>query len=67
MRCGDTFFIEDEDGLKEHLQVFPTDPDAHKEFVTTSICIRQPRMETLVIVTPGDHPFIKHESVTVYR
>lgn len=67
MRRGDTFIIEDEDGLKEHLQVVLTDPDTNEEFVTTSICTRRSRMESLVVVKAGDHPFIRHESVAAYR
>ena len=59
--------IEDEDGLKEHLQVVLTDPDMNEEFVTVSICTRQLRMESIVVIKPGDHPFIKNESVVAYR
>lgn len=67
MKSGDTFIIEDEDGLKEHLQVVLTDPDSNEEFVTASICSRQSRMEALVILNHGDHSFIDHESVASYR
>lgn len=67
MTSGGTFMIEDEDGLKEHLQVVLTDPDVNEEFITVSVCTRQPRMEAIVVLHEGDHPFISRESVVSYR
>jgi len=67
MECGDTFIIEDEDEEGEHLHVLLTSPSLAGEVVTASISTRRSWSETLVCVHPGEHPFIRSESVVPYR
>ena len=67
MECGVTFMIEDEDGEDEHLHVLLTAPSLAGEVVTASISTRRKRSETLVCIHPGEHPFIRVESVVLYH
>ena len=67
MERGDTFILEDEDGLAEHLHVLLTSPNSSGEVVTVSVSTRRPRTESLVCLQPGDHPFITRESICPYR
>lgn len=67
MDCGDTFMIEDEDGEDEHLHILLTAPSLGGEVVTASISTKRKRSETLVCVHPGEHPFIRVESVVPYH
>lgn len=67
MDCGDAFMIEDDDETKEHLHVVVSRPTAAGEVVTVPVCTRYRWSETLVCVAPGEHPFIKHDSVVSFR
>jgi hypothetical protein len=67
MECGDTFMIEDADGENEHLHVLLTSPSLAGEVVTASISTRRTRSETLVCVHPGEHPFVRSESIVAYK
>jgi hypothetical protein len=67
MECGDTFIIEDADEEGEHLHVLLTSPSLAGEVVTASISTRRTRSEALVCVHPGEHPFIRHESIVAYK
>jgi len=67
MKCGDTFMIEDEDEEAEHLHVLLTTPSLAGEVVTVSISTRRKRSETLVCIHPGEHPFIRVESVALFH
>jgi hypothetical protein len=67
MQIGDTFMLEDEDEAGEHLHVILTNPSLADEIVTACICTRRRWTESLVIVQPGDHPFIRHESAVPFR
>lgn len=67
MQAGDAFMILDEGGGKEHLHVLLTSPSETEEVVTTCICSRTRRSETLTLLNVGDHPFIRHESYVAYN
>jgi hypothetical protein len=64
LNCGDTFLTADEDE-DWHLWVVIT-PPSEGEVVTVSVTTRRNRSETLVVLQPGDHPFIRHQSVVAY-
>jgi mRNA-degrading endonuclease toxin of MazEF toxin-antitoxin module len=63
--CGDTFFIEDEDGYERHLWIIVT-PPTKDEMVVVNVTTRRQRSETLVELHKGDHPFITRDSVISY-
>jgi len=61
---GDTFLTADEDE-EFHLWIVITSP-AEGEVVTVSVTTRRKKSETLVLLKPGEHPFIVHDSVVAY-
>lgn len=63
--CGDTFLTGDEEDQDLHLWIIIT-PPSEGEVVTVSVTTRRKRSETLVVLKPGDHPFIVRESVIAY-
>jgi hypothetical protein len=65
LNCGDTFLIEDEDGLDRHLWIVIT-PPTEGEVVIVTVTTQRKRSETLVVLRKGDHPFIVHDSVIAY-
>jgi hypothetical protein len=67
LTLGDTFMLEDEDGIDEHLHVIITNPSSTDEVITVSISTRRANSECLVCLHPGEHPFIVRESVCPYR
>jgi hypothetical protein len=62
LSCGDTFLTGDGDEDNYHLWVVITSPIAG-EVITVCIVTANKRFERLVELKPGDHPFIKHNSV----
>ena len=66
MRAGDTYLIAfDSTRNIPHLWILVTDPDASRELVIVSVTTLRHGVEQTVTLTPGDHPFIQHQS-TVY-
>jgi hypothetical protein len=66
IHCGDTFFLEDEDGYDSHLWIVVTPP---KDGEVAIVCVTSERIhsETTVRLKVGDHPFLRHASVISYR
>src|ERR1700676_42671 len=62
---GDTFLTGDAEDESLHLWIVVT-PPTDGEVVTVSVTTRRRKSETLVVLKPGDHPFIEHESVIAY-
>jgi hypothetical protein len=67
LACGDTFLTgnDDEEDEDWHLWIV-TSPPVAGEVVVTCVTTRRKHSEPLVILKPGDHPFIKNESVIAY-
>jgi hypothetical protein len=64
---GDTFLIPTAIDAKEHLWVVVTQPALGESLaVCVSITKRRANSETTTILSPGDHPFITHESIVHY-
>lgn len=63
--CGDTFLSGDDEYEDYHLNVVITPPSAG-EVVTVSITTLRKRSEKLVRLSPGEHPFLTHDSVVSY-
>lgn len=67
LSCGDTFLIPKSVNAVEHLWIVVTDPDpATFQSVCVNVTTSTGKFEKLVTLLPGDHPFIKHESVVFY-
>lgn len=67
LSCGDTFLIPKSSDQIEHLWILVTEPDPVTfEAVCVNVTSSAGRYETIVTLRPGDHPFIKHESVVLY-
>ena len=49
-----------------HLIVVITSP-FNGEVVTAAITTRTPKSDTMVVLEPKDHPFIKHQSVVAFH
>jgi hypothetical protein len=65
--CGATFLLPKSSASTEHLWIVLTEPDATTgKAVCVNVTTRQPFSETTVILQPGEHPFVKHESVVHY-
>jgi mRNA-degrading endonuclease toxin of MazEF toxin-antitoxin module len=65
LECGDTFLTGDDEDEGYHLWIVLT-PPIEGEVVTVSVTTQRKRSETLVVLKPGDHPFITHPSVIAY-
>jgi len=63
--CGACFLAGPEDEVL-HLRVVLT-PPLNGEVIVVSITTQRAKSETLVVVRPGDHPWIRHPSVVAYR
>lgn len=67
LQCGDCFLAGDDEDEKLHLRVVITPPAPDGYVVTASVTTRRLHSESLVILQPGDHPFINRESTIAYR
>lgn len=67
LACGDCFLAGDDEDEKLHLRIVVTPPAPDGCVVTASVTTRRRHSETLLILQPGDHPFIKHESAVTFR
>jgi hypothetical protein len=67
LSCGDTFLIPKSGRQTEHLWIVVTDPEPETDLaVCVSITTRRSNSDTTVIILPGMHPFIRHDSVVYY-
>ena len=66
LKAGDTFLIPKSSSAIEHLWVVLTDPDSDNSAVCVNITTKQGYSDMTVILKPGEHPFIKKESVAHY-
>jgi hypothetical protein len=68
MDCGDTFLMPAPGGLATpHLWIVVTQPDpaTHLCVIVSVTTLRNSKDQT-VILHPGDHPFIRHDSTIFY-
>lgn len=68
MECGDTFLSPAPGGaVTPHLWIVvtPPDPQAHRCAIVSVTTLRNNKDQT-VILRPGDHPFIRHDSTIFY-
>jgi hypothetical protein len=68
MDCGDTFLMPAPGGIATpHLWIVVTQPDAETNLcaIVSVTTLRNSKDQT-VILRPGDHPFIRHESTIFY-
>jgi hypothetical protein len=65
LSCGDTFLTGDGDEDNFHLWIIVT-PVSQGEVVTVCMVTALKKTERLVVLKPGDHPFVKHESAIAY-
>jgi hypothetical protein len=66
LRCGDTFLIPKRGSEAEHLWIVITEPDENGQAVCVNITSRNNESDTTVVLRPGDHSFVKKESVVYY-
>src|ERR1019366_1375723 len=66
LKCGDTFLTGDGDEDNFHLWIIVT-PATEGEVVTVCLVTANKRTERLVVLKPGDHPFVKHDSPISYN
>ena len=68
MECGDTFLMPAPGGpVTPHLWIVVTQPDpqTHLCAVVSVTTLRNSKDQT-IILRPGDHPFIRHDSTVFY-
>jgi hypothetical protein len=68
MRCGDSFLMTGPGGFgKAHLWIAVTDPQtADSQVVIVSLTTLRFDRDQTVILQPGDHPFVTHQTVVLY-
>ena len=67
LKPGDTFLLPKHESDPKHLWVVLTEPNTETGLaVCVNITTRQSYSENTVVLAPGEHPFIKHESVVYY-
>jgi hypothetical protein len=68
LEVGDTFLLPSSVDGKAHLWIVLTPPEPNGRAVCVNITSHRPAFcETTVILAPGEHPFIKKESVVQYK
>jgi hypothetical protein len=68
MECGDTFLMPAPGGpVTPHLWIVVTQPDSqtHLCAIVSVTTLRNSKDQT-IILRPGDHPFIRHDSTIFY-
>ena len=65
LKCGDAFLTGDGDDDNFHLWIIIT-PPSEGLVITVCVVTALKRSERLVVLKPGDHPFIRRESVIAY-
>ena len=66
LSCGDTFLIPKSKNEVEHLWVVVTEPGEDGRAVCVNISTRQEYSDSTVVLKPGEHPYIKHDSIVYY-
>ena len=68
MRCGDSFLMTGPGGFgKAHLWIAVTDPQpGGAQIVIVNLTTLRFDRDQTVILQPGDHPFITHQTVVLY-
>ena len=68
MDCGDTFLMPAPGGrVMPHLWIVVTQPDPETHLCAiVSVTTSRNSKDQTVILRPGDHPFIRHESTIFY-
>ncbi len=69
LSAGDTAILHDGhyDGERRHLYIVLCDPKGDKyELILVNVTSLRDNSDTTTILNPGDHSFIKHESVVNY-
>jgi len=68
MDCGDTFLMPAPGGrATPHLWIVVTTPDpATRECAIVSVTTLRNSKDQTIILRPGDHPFIRHDSTIFY-
>ena len=68
MNAGDTFLLLDRNTGVRHLYVVLSDPEQSSDQIfIVMVSTRGDGKEECCVLHIGDHPFIKHDSVVVYR
>lgn len=63
IQAGRSLLFTERPGALPHLWFILTDPDGDPpEVVAVMVTTRRPHTDDTVILNPGDHPFIRHES-----
>ena len=65
--AGDTYILRKPGDGVPHLWAVLTDPDKDDTVVIVNLTTRQPHSDDTVILHPGDHPFVLHETVVFYQ
>ena len=67
IKHGDTFYLRNDHDI-EHLYIVLSDPDQLSEQIfIVMVSTRGDGKEECCTLQVGDHPFIRHDSVVVYR
>ena len=68
MDCGDTFLMPAPGGVATpHLWIVVTQPDPQTHLcVIVSVTTLRNSKDQTIILRPGDHPFIRHDSAIFY-
>jgi hypothetical protein len=66
MNAGDAFLAGTDEDEKLHLRIVVTPPTPDGEVAVVSLTTRRRHSETLIVLQPRDHPFIRHESVIAF-
>ena len=68
MKAGDTFLLLDRHTGVRHLYVVLSDPEQSSDQIfIVMVSTRGDGKEECCVLRVGDHPFLKHDSVVVYR
>ncbi len=67
-KCGESLFLRKIDSQIEHLHGIITEPQGDPpKSVIVNVSTKRCESDTTVILKPGEHPFIKHDSVINYK
>ncbi len=68
LRCGDTIEMPKSVHAAPHLWILVTDPKSDTgEVVIVNVTSLKPESDRTVIVSPREHPYIRHESVVFFQ
>ena len=64
---GDSYILRKPGDDSRHLWAVLTDPDQDDNVVMVNLTTRRLHSDDTVILRPGDHPFVHHETVIFYQ